>query len=114
MGCLKLEINYFFKLKKFNTVDTSYNYRYYNPKIGRWMTKDPIEEEGGINLYAMVWNGVVNSWDWVGLSFCKDKCSTEGQIIIINIIYIRRNRSKRRRNRSKRRRNRNKRRRNRD
>jgi RHS repeat-associated protein len=76
MGCRKLEIEHFFELKKFNIVDVSYNYRYYNPKIGRWDTtchifvtlspKDPIQEKGGVNLYAMVENGVVNSWDWLG------------------------------------------------
>ena len=25
-----------------------YNYRYYNPKDGRWINRDPIAEEGGV------------------------------------------------------------------
>ena len=29
-----------------------YNYRYYSPKFGRWIKRDPIEEEGGENLYS--------------------------------------------------------------
>ena len=33
-----------------------YNYRYYSPELGRWISRDPIEEEGGVNLYAMVGN----------------------------------------------------------
>ncbi|MEI6149011.1 MAG: RHS repeat-associated core domain-containing protein, partial [bacterium] len=26
--------------------------RFYSPETGRWMSKDPIEEGGGLNLYA--------------------------------------------------------------
>ena len=29
-----------------------YNYRYYSPELGRWMSRDPIGEKGGENLYA--------------------------------------------------------------
>ena len=31
-----------------------YNYRHYSPTDGRWLSRDPIEEEGGRNLYAFV------------------------------------------------------------
>ena len=44
-----------------------YNYRYYSPELGRWLSRDPIGEKGGFNLYAMVGNGVVNAWDRRGL-----------------------------------------------
>ena len=44
-----------------------YGYRYYDPVTGRWPSRDPIEEEGGINLYGMVGNDVVGSWDYFGL-----------------------------------------------
>ncbi len=44
-----------------------YNYRYYSAELGRWLSRDPIGEKGGWNLYAMVGNGVVNAWDWLGL-----------------------------------------------
>jgi len=46
---------------------TYYNFRYYNPKLGRWLTKDPIKEQGGVNLYGMVGNGIINLWDKLGL-----------------------------------------------
>ncbi len=46
-----------------------YNYRYYSPELGRWISRDPIEEEGGVNLYAMVGNNPVNRWDHLGFSF---------------------------------------------
>ena len=33
-----------------------YNYRHYSPALGRWLSRDPIEEQGGRNLYAFVGN----------------------------------------------------------
>ena len=44
-----------------------YNYRYYSPELGRWISRDPIEEEGGVNLYAMVGNNSVTKTDYLGL-----------------------------------------------
>ena len=49
-----------------------YNYRYYSPELGRWISRDPIEEEGGVNLYAMVGNNPVNRWDHLGFSFWNE------------------------------------------
>jgi RHS repeat-associated protein len=44
-----------------------YGYRYYDPTTGRWPSRDPIEEEGGINLYGFVVNNGVNQLDYLGL-----------------------------------------------
>ena len=44
-----------------------YNYRYYNPNLGRWINRDPIEEQGGWNLYTMVNNNSVMRIDQFGL-----------------------------------------------
>ena len=33
-----------------------YNYRHYSPSFGRFLSRDPIEEQGGLNLYAFVGN----------------------------------------------------------
>src|SRR5207249_4898494 len=44
-----------------------YGYRYYNPSTGRWLSRDPIEEEGGFNLYGMIGNDPVNHFDLLGL-----------------------------------------------
>ena len=44
-----------------------YNYRYYLPAIGKWLTKDPIGERGGLNLYAFCGNDAINRWDSFGL-----------------------------------------------
>jgi len=39
---------------------------FYDSNLGRWINRDPIEEEGGINLYAFVFNSPVNSVDAFG------------------------------------------------
>jgi RHS repeat-associated protein len=44
-----------------------YGYRFYDPNSGRWPSRDPIEERGGVNLYGMVANDPVNRWDVLGL-----------------------------------------------
>ncbi|MCH8541890.1 MAG: RHS repeat-associated core domain-containing protein [Opitutales bacterium] len=44
-----------------------YGFRYYDPETGRWPNRDPIEEEGGLNLYGFVGNDGVNAWDVLGL-----------------------------------------------
>ena len=45
---------------------TDYGYRYFAPNTGRWPSRDPIEERGGINLYGFVGNDGVNRWDLLG------------------------------------------------
>jgi len=49
-----------------------YGYRYYSSYLGRWLCKDPIGEEGGLNLYAFAGNGGVNQVDYLGLSTSSD------------------------------------------
>ena len=40
-----------------------YGYRYYQPATGRWLSRDPLGEAGGINLYAFCGNDPVNGVD---------------------------------------------------
>ena len=42
-------------------------YRAYQPKLGRWLSRDPIGEAGGPNLYGYCLNDPVNLWDPWGL-----------------------------------------------
>jgi hypothetical protein len=39
---------------------------YYNPETGNFLSRDPIEERGGENLYGFVRNDGVNKWDYLG------------------------------------------------
>ncbi|MBL8151689.1 MAG: RHS repeat-associated core domain-containing protein, partial [Blastocatellia bacterium] len=42
-------------------------YRQYDPSIARWLSRDPIGEQGGLNLYAYVENNPVLLVDSLGL-----------------------------------------------
>lgn len=43
-----------------------YLYRDYDPVAGRWVSRDLIAEEGGVNLYGFLGNDRVNQWDLLG------------------------------------------------
>ena len=45
-----------------------YNFRHYSPDLGRWLSRDPIEERGGLNLSAFVGNSLAHETDGLGLS----------------------------------------------
>jgi RHS repeat-associated protein len=47
---------------------TDYGYRYYHPDLGRWPSRDPIAERGGVNLYGFVGNDGINRLDILGLA----------------------------------------------
>jgi RHS repeat-associated protein len=44
-----------------------YGYRWFDPYTGRWPSRDPIEESGGVNLYGFVGNDGVDFVDQIGL-----------------------------------------------
>jgi RHS repeat-associated protein len=48
-----------------------YGYRYYNPQIGAWLTRDPLQEQGGINLRQFVFNDPLSTFDVLGLGTYK-------------------------------------------
>ena len=62
-----------------------YNYRHYNPADSRWINRDPIGTQGGLNLYEFVGNQV---WvvDYLGL---KKKCK-EGEMKDYDMVYVER------------------------
>jgi RHS repeat-associated protein len=54
-----------------DTRNTSkYLYRDFQSALGRWTTRDPIEERGARNLYAFALNQPVSQIDLLGLSCC--------------------------------------------
>jgi RHS repeat-associated protein len=44
-----------------------YGYRWYDPLTGRWPSRDPIGERGGLNLYGFVRNKAIDLLDLLGL-----------------------------------------------
>ncbi|MCW5553566.1 MAG: hypothetical protein KIS67_15580 [Verrucomicrobiae bacterium] len=50
------------------TGNVKYLYRDYNPSTGRWPTRDPIEENGGRNVYVFVNNDSISTYDILGES----------------------------------------------
>ena len=46
-----------------------YGYRFYSPELMRWITRDPIEELGGLNLYGFCRNNAVCMYDKDGRAY---------------------------------------------
>ena len=67
-----------------------YGYRYYDPKTGRWPSRDPIGAEGGFNLYGFVGNDGICGIDYLGTKECAppnfkdpkevEKCNLAGNL----------------------------------
>jgi RHS repeat-associated protein len=52
-----------------------YGYRYYKASTGDWLSRDPIGEAGGRNLYGLLGNDPINIIDAKGLKgLCGCKC----------------------------------------
>jgi RHS repeat-associated protein len=68
-GSLAQTFNHLFSTKYFDweTGLSYYGHRYYSPTTGRWLSRDPIGEDGGDNVYAFVQNNPLNSYDIEGL-----------------------------------------------
>ena len=54
----------------------SFGYRFYDPATQRWLNRDPMGEEGGVNLYGYVENDPINGIDPLGLS------SIQAQVLV--------------------------------
>jgi RHS repeat-associated protein len=55
-----------------------YGYRFYAPDLQRWVNRDPIGEQGGINLYGLVRNNPVNYRDLWGFDEGRVACDGNG------------------------------------
>jgi RHS repeat-associated protein len=49
--------------------------RYYSPGLGRWASRDPIGEEGGVNQFACLDNSPLMQVDALGLAPCCCCCA---------------------------------------
>ena len=56
-----------------------YGYRYYSPGMGRWLSRDPIGEFGGLNLYGFVGNRPISRIDPKGLFPTWGSCVDAGE-----------------------------------
>ena len=64
-----------------------YNYRHYESVMGRWLSRDPIDEQGGVSLYVFCNNETIDSFDVIGevsvrdifdMVFSDIKCRLQG------------------------------------
>ncbi len=67
---------------KFTDTETGllyFGFRYYNPATGRWLNRDPIGEEGGVNVYGYVANAPTTTVDPFGLAlYAFDGTNNDG------------------------------------
>ncbi|MCK9304844.1 MAG: RHS repeat-associated core domain-containing protein [Bacteroidales bacterium] len=68
-GPLTGDFTHRFSTKYFDKITGLYYYghRYYDLVLMRWLSKDPIEEEGGLNLYCAMCNNAISFVDPFGL-----------------------------------------------
>ncbi len=45
-----------------------YGYRFYSSSLGRWLTRDPVGEMGGLNQYESFYNNPIDNIDYIGFS----------------------------------------------
>ena len=65
-----------------------YGFRYYSPAMAKWITRDPIGETGGVNLYALVLNNPVNWVDpWGFSAACETNCVLKGCLKIVSLTH---------------------------
>ena len=69
-----------------------YGYRYYAPTTARWLTRDPLEEQGGLNLHCFCENDGVNRYDALGQWVSWDEYIQTGRMFWMNVAeyYFRR------------------------
>lgn len=64
-----------------------YGYRYYSPLVGRWASRDPIEEKGGLNIYGFLGNSIPNKIDFLGCAPISDKGRFYGQLSSVSMKF---------------------------
>ncbi|MEI7881517.1 MAG: RHS repeat-associated core domain-containing protein, partial [bacterium] len=61
-----------------------YGKRYYGPELGKWLNRDPLDENGGWNLYLFAQNNAVSKYDYLGMNVpffdCQTLASLEAQL----------------------------------
>jgi hypothetical protein len=55
---------------------SNFAHAFYDPGQGRWLSRDPIEEAGGVNLYGFAGNNGITRTDKLGLYTIQDAVSS--------------------------------------
>jgi RHS repeat-associated protein len=58
-------------------------YRWYSPTTRSWLSRDPIGEAGGVNLYGYVANNPINSTDNLGLAGAGVNVGAGAQVVVV-------------------------------
>jgi hypothetical protein len=66
-----------FKILFFLLALSNFAHAFYDPGHGRWVSRDPIQEQGGVNLYGFVVNDGVNKLDYLGFVAADEKLMIE-------------------------------------
>ncbi|NGO39660.1 RHS repeat-associated core domain-containing protein [Limisphaera ngatamarikiensis] len=59
-----------------------YEYRAYSPALGRWLSRDPMVERGGLNLCGFVGNNPIDVIEYLGLK-CVEATGKNGRPRIV-------------------------------
>jgi RHS repeat-associated protein len=81
-GTLVHQLHFWFSTKYLDEETANYVYqqRQAVPSLGRWASRDPIGEKGGINLFCMILSDLINRTDYLGLLLnLKDLPNTCGK-----------------------------------
>jgi RHS repeat-associated protein len=71
-----------------------YEFRVYDPTSGRWLSRDPIGEAGGENLYGFVGNDPVNQVDLFGFRTPRTWSEYQEKLLtLINLLQLKQQRS---------------------
>jgi RHS repeat-associated protein len=73
-GSVRFQYRFSTKPRDSNTGLYYYLYRWYDAPNARWLSQDPIGEDGGLNLYAFLENDGLASVDLNGLISCPVQC----------------------------------------
>jgi RHS repeat-associated protein len=80
---MAFENKYRFSTKRADDATDSvhYEYRIYRPSSGTWLSRDPIQEQGGLNLFAFVGNNPLFYFDFLGLDVTQTIKDESGNIV---------------------------------
>ena len=56
-----------------------YGCRYYSPVLGRWLSRDPLGQQGGLNLYGFAFKNGISVTDYLGQNAITNALSWTGK-----------------------------------